>query len=97
MKPVCWSTLIYDAAHIGELPREHLDAIARTAECESSSLTFGIAAIGELLAHTANAGELEDKTAASVAWLIHTLSELNARLTEARQAAEYQLTLTEPE
>ena len=55
MSAVCWSHLLPDPLRMGRLSTDDLDAIERTAECEALTVAHGIAAIGELLAWTADA------------------------------------------
>ena len=51
----------------------------------------GIAAIGELLANTAEAGELTDHTARDIGWLLQSLGFLSGRLADVANGAEYEL------
>ena len=97
MKTASWGDLMLDDSQMSGLPVERLEAIARAAECHSTTLTLGIAAVGELLAYTSSEGELAQGTAMSVGWLIDLLCTLNVRLSEAERAAEYQLRQIKPE
>ena len=63
MSAICWGNLLPDPSRLNTLSAEDLDAIERTAECEAMTVGHGIAAIGELLAHTADAGELTEDAA----------------------------------
>jgi hypothetical protein len=66
---------------------DKLEAVERTADCEVLNLTLGIAAIGELLAFTADAGELEKDTARNIGWLINSLGKLSSRLVDTSNGA----------
>jgi len=69
MSAVCWSHLLPDPLRMGRLSTDDLDAIERTAECEALTMAHGISAIGELLAWTADAGELSNEPPAISAGL----------------------------
>ncbi len=91
MKPVCWSHLLPDPSRMSHLPTDDLDAIERTAECEAMTVAHGISAIGELLAWTADAGEISNDTARNIGWLIKSLGTLSGRLVDAANGAEHEL------
>ena len=91
MRTASWGDLMLDDSQMSGLPVERLEAIARAAECYSTTLNLGIAAVGELLAYTSSEGELAQDTAMSVGWLIDLLCTLNVRISGAERAAEYQL------
>lgn len=91
MSAVCWSHLLPDPSRLNTLSTEDLDAIERTAECEAMAVGHGIAAIGELLANTADAGELTDDAARNIGWLIKSLGTLSGRLVDVANGAEYEL------
>lgn len=91
MSAVCWSHLLPDPLRMGRLSTDDLDAIERTAECEAMTMAHGIAAIGELLAYTADAGELDKNTATNIGWLINSLGTLSGRLVDVANGAEYEL------
>ncbi len=91
MKPVCWGHLLPDPLRLSALSADELDAIERTAECEAMTVGHGIAAIGELLANTADAGELTDDAARNIGWLINSLGTLSGRLVDVANGAEYEL------
>jgi hypothetical protein len=91
MKAVCWGHLLPDPSHLHALSTDDLDAIERTAECEAMTVGHGIAAIGELLAHTADAGELTDDAARNIGWLLQSLGYLSGRLADVANGAEYVL------
>ncbi|UNG18476.1 hypothetical protein [Stutzerimonas zhaodongensis] len=88
---VCWGHLLPDPSRLNTLSADDLDAIERTAECEAISVGHGIAAIGELLANTADAGELTNHTARDIGWLLQSLGYLSGRLTDVANGAEYEL------
>ncbi|CEG53039.1 hypothetical protein LGR51_01010 [Pseudomonas sp. NP21570] len=87
MKPVCWSHLLPDPMVLNDYSDDKLEAVERTADCEVLNLTLGIAAIGELLAFTADAGELEKDTARNIGWLINSLGKLSSRLVDTSNGA----------
>ncbi|HBM09971.1 hypothetical protein CXF92_06765 [Pseudomonas sp. Choline-3u-10] len=91
MKAACWNHLLPDPSRLTPLAADELEAIERTAECEAMTVTHGIAAIGELLAFTADAGELMDDTARDIGWLIKSLGMLSGRLVDVANGAEYEL------
>lgn len=91
MSAVCWSHLLPDPSSMGRLSTDDLDAIERTAECEGMAVAHGIAAIGELLANTADAGELSNDAARNIGWLINSLGTLSGRLVDVANGAEYEL------
>jgi len=91
MKPVCWSHLLPDPSRMSRLSSDDLDAIERTAECEAMTMAHGISAIGELLAWTADAGELDNDIARNIGWLIKSLGTLSGRLVDAANGAEHEL------
>lgn len=91
MKPVCWSHLLPDPSRMSRLSSDDLDAIERTAECEAMTVAHGISAIGELLAWTADAGEINNDTARNIGWLIKSLGTLSGRLVDVANGAEYEL------
>ncbi|WP_278446818.1 hypothetical protein [Stutzerimonas kunmingensis] len=87
MKPVCWSHLLSDPMVLNDYSDDKLEAVERTADCEVLNLTLGMAAIGELLAFTADAGELEKDTARNIGWLINSLGKLSSRLADTPNGA----------
>lgn len=87
MKPVCWGHLLPDPMVLNDYSNDKLEAVERTADCEVLNLTLGIAAIGELLAFTADAGELEKDTARNIGWLINSLGKLSSRLVDTTNGA----------
>lgn len=91
MKPVCWSHLLPDPMVLDAYPTEQIVRICSTAECEGMSVAHGISAVGELLAFTADAGELSDDTARNIGWLIKSLGALSGRLVDVSNGAEYEL------
>lgn len=91
MSAVCWSHLLPDPSRLTGIATEDLDAIERTADCEALTMSHGIAAVGELLAYTADAGELDKNTAIKIGWLINSLATLTGRLVDTANGAEYEL------
>ena len=91
MKPVSWGHLLPDPSRLNPLAADDPEAIERTAGCEAITVAHGIAAIGELLAFTADAGELMDDTARDIGWLIKSLGTLSSRLADVANGAEYEL------
>lgn len=91
MKVICWGNLLPDSSRLDNLHTDQLNAIERTAECEAMTMAHGIAAIGELLAYTADAGELDKNTATNIGWLINSLGTLSGRLVDVANGAEYEL------
>lgn len=91
MKAVCWSHLLPDPMDLRDYSTEQVEAIERTAECEGMTVSHGISAIGELLAFTADAGELSNDTARNIGWLINSLGTLSGRLVDVANGAEYEL------
>lgn len=91
MSSVCWSHLLPDPLRMGRLSTDDLDVIERTAECEALTVAHGISAIGELLAWTADAGELDKDVARNIGWLINSLGTLSGRLVDVANGAEYEL------
>lgn len=73
-------------------PSSHgLEIIQNAADQLSPSLLSGLSAIGELIVHTANAGELDKSLAHDVGWLIRSLAELQLQLNETGLSARHQL------
>ncbi|KJS78501.1 MAG: hypothetical protein JL55_14485 [Pseudomonas sp. BICA1-14] len=91
MSAVCWNHLLPDPSRLTGIATDDLDAIERTAECEALTMAHGIAAVGELLAYTADAGELDKNTATNIGWLINSLGTLSGRLVDIANGAEYEL------
>ena len=91
MKAVCWSHLLPDPMVLNDYSDDKLEAIERTAECEALTVAHGISAIGELLAWTADAGELDKDVARNIGWLINSLGTLSGRLVDVANGAEYEL------
>ena len=91
MKTICWGRLLPDPSRLDKVPADQLHAIERTAECEAMTMAHGIAAIGELLAYTADAGEITNDAARDIGWLINSLGTLSGRLVDVANGAEYEL------
>jgi hypothetical protein len=96
MSAVCWSHLLPDPSRLNHLSTDELQAIGRTAECEAMTVAHGIASIGELLAFTADAGELVDDTARNIGWLIKSLGTLSGRIVDVANGVEYELERRKP-
>lgn len=90
-KPVRWYNLLPHPEHLAKMTAEDVDAAARTAETKADTLCFGIAAIGNLLANTADAGELSDSTARDIGWLLESLGQLAANLSDVQRATDSEL------
>jgi hypothetical protein len=71
---------------------EQLQAIHNAADCYGRTLGLGIAAIGELLAHAAETGEVSDRTATNLGWLLGELGALTAHLADLSGIARDKLT-----
>lgn len=91
MSAICWGHVLPDPLTLNDYSDEKIEAIERTAECEAMTMAHGIAAIGELLAYTADAGELDKNTAINIGWLINSLGTLSGRLVDVANGAEYEL------
>lgn len=98
MKPPVWNQLLVDVER--EFPAcsakgakltpdqvERLQAVENTNDNFQIITLHGVAAIGELIAHAANHGEL----AMSAGWLINSLALLSMSMAEAGAAAAYKL------
>ncbi len=70
---------------------ERLKTIDTATECLGLTLTAGLSAIGTMLAHTAQAGQLDDNTAIGLGWLIDSLATLAGCLADEQTAASYKL------
>lgn len=91
MSAVCWSHLLPDPMVLNDYSDDKLEAVERTAECEAMTMAHGISAVGELLAWTADAGELDNDIARNIGWLIKSLGTLSGRLVDVANGAEYEL------
>jgi hypothetical protein len=102
MKPPMWNQLLVDVER--EFPAcsakgakltpdqvERLQAAENTNDNFQISTLRGVAAIGELIAHAANHGELGDELAMSAGWLINSVALLSMSMAEAGAAAAYKL------
>jgi len=83
--------MLPDPLDLRDCSAERVGVVASTAHCEAQTLAHGIAAIGELLAFTADVGELERDTARNIGWLIKSLGELTGRLADTANGADYEL------
>lgn len=91
MSAVCWSHLLPDPMVLNDYSDDKLEAVERTAECEALTMAHGISAVGELLAWTADAGELDNDIARNIGWLIKSLGTLSGRLVDVANGAEQEL------
>lgn len=102
MKPPMWNQLLIDVerefpacstkgAKLTRVQVEHLQAVENANDNFQISTLHGVAAVGELIAHAANHGELSDELAMSAGWLISSLGLLSMAMAEAGAAAAYKL------
>lgn len=102
MKPPMWNQLIVDvergfpagSAKGAKLTPEQVDQLKLIDNANDNfqiSTLHGVAAIGELIAHAANHGELSDELAMSAGWIINSLALLSITMAEAGAAAAYKL------
>lgn len=102
MKPPMWNQLLVNVER--EFPStfakgakltpgqvEQLQCVENSNDNFQISTLSGVAAIGELIAHAANHGELSDEVAMSAGWLINSLASLSMSMAEAGAAAAYKL------
>lgn len=102
MKPPMWNQLLVNVER--EFPPcsargakltpdqvEQLKCIENANDNFQISTLHGVAAMGELIAHAANHGELSDEIALSAGWLISSLALLSMSMAEAGAAAAYKL------
>lgn len=75
---------------------DKLKQVAQASNQYATTLGFGIAAIGTVLAHTAQAGELSEDTALNIGWLLDSLGDLSAKLADTQQEAGYLLSHIAP-
>lgn len=90
-KPAHWYNLLPQPERLAQMTTEDVDAAARTAECKADTICFGISAIGDLLAITAEAGELDMAKARDLGWLLESLGKLSANLIDVQRATESEL------
>lgn len=102
MKPPMWNQLLVDVEKIFPCHSakgvklnpeqvEQLQCVENANDNFQISTLYGVAAIGELIAHAANHGELSDELAMSAGWLINSLALLSMSMAEAGAAAAYKL------
>lgn len=102
MKPPMWNQLLVNVerefpssfakgAKLTPAQVEQLQCVENTNDEFQISTLSGVAAIGELIAHAANHGELSDELAMSAGWLINSLALLSMSMAEAGAAAAYKL------
>ena len=102
MKPPMWNQLLVDVerefpstfakgAKLTPAQVEQLQCVESANDEFQISTLSGVAAIGELIAHAANQGELSDEVAMNAGWLINSLALLSMSMAEAGAAAAYKL------
>ena len=102
MKPPMWNQLLVNVdrefpacsakgAKLTSAQVEQLQCIENANENFQISTLHGVAAIGELIAHAANHGELNDELAMSAGWLVNSLALLSMSMADAGAAAAYKL------
>jgi|GEM_PF-483863 len=86
--PPNWNDLLPTVSAIEAMAPERLERVDVAVEQYSVTLSYGIAAIGNLLACTASNGDtgLNDQTATDIGWLLESLGELSARLASTANA-----------
>lgn len=77
-----WNDLLIGQQQIKDIAPERLEHAAESVSGRATTLAYGIASIGNLLACTASNGDtgLGDDTATSLGWLLESLGELTAAL-----------------
>ncbi|TBW04261.1 hypothetical protein E0E52_13010 [Azotobacter chroococcum] len=75
-----WNDLLPSYEQIQSMSPEQLKAADQASESYAMTISYGIAAVGTLLANTADSGELGMDTARDLGWLIEALGSLSARL-----------------
>ncbi|KWV81421.1 hypothetical protein PFLL34_02463 [Pseudomonas fluorescens] len=102
MKPPMWNQLLVNVerefpstfakgAKLTPAQVEQLQCVESANDEFQISTLSGVAAIGELIAHAANQGELSDEVAMNAGWLINSLALLSMSMAEAGAAAAYKL------
>ncbi|WP_395609613.1 hypothetical protein [Pseudomonas sp. B22129] len=102
MKPPMWNQLLVNVerefpstfakgAKLTPAQVEQLQCVENASDEFQISTLSGVAAIGELIAHAANQGELSDEVAMNAGWLINSLALLSMSMAEAGAAAAYKL------
>ena len=102
MKPPMWNQLLVDVereypstfakgAKLTPAQVEQLQCVENSNDEFQISTLSGVAAIGELIAHAANRGDLSDEVAMNAGWLINSLALLSMSMAEAGAAAAYKL------
>ena len=102
MKPPMWNQLLVNVerefpssfakgAKLTPAQVERLQCVENTNDNFQLSTLSGVAAIGELIAHAANRGDLSDEVAMNAGWLINSLALLSMSMAEAGAAAAYKL------
>jgi len=70
---------------------EQLERISAAASASVTTLTSGIAAVGEMLAWAGSTGEMSEEGLTSLGWLVHHLAQTSCRLHDEARSAEYKL------
>ncbi|MBJ2278049.1 hypothetical protein JFT58_07105 [Pseudomonas sp. MF6767] len=102
MKPPMWNQLLVNVerefpstfakgAKLTPAQVEQLQCVENANDEFQISTLSGVAAIGEIIAHAANQGELSDEVAMNAGWLINSLALLSMSMAEAGAAAAYKL------
>lgn len=104
MKPPMWNQLLVNVerefpstfakgAKLTPAQVEQLQCVENANDNFQISTLQGVAAVGELIVHAANHGELSDELAMSAGWLINSLALLSMSMSmaEAGAAAAYKL------
>lgn len=87
-----WNSLLPSHATISALSAEDLERAGIAANAYCMNISFGIAAIGNLLASAALNEEqgLCTDSVADIGWLLQSLGELNAKLADTESATREQ-------
>lgn len=78
-------------AHLTDEQSEQLERISTAASTSVTTLTSGIAAIGEMLAWVGTTEEVSGDSLTSLGWLLNHLGETTCRLHDEARNAEYKL------
>lgn len=86
-----WSELLPSDAAFSAMTTEELGRVSRLADCEATTIKFGISAIGQLIALTAGANQLSQENASAIGWLLASLGILSERLSETENGVDTEL------
>lgn len=86
-----WSELLPTYATLAGMSAEELARVSRLADCEATTIKFGISAIGQLIALTAGANQLSQENASAIGWLLASLGTLSERLSETENGVDTEL------